>query len=666
MNVNLIINIFNQLKENIQNHFNNEEIIYNDYFNFEELLSNREYNINILEKLYFYLINKCNLLKKLSKNNDLIIFLCCIFKFIHIKNNNFIYHLGEKNNNIYFILKGKCKIFLSKEKEVYMTEEEYILFLLNLYYYDEKELFKRTIINNNNLYGVNSYYYFERLLLNYSEKYKDIKLYSENIINGNIIEGNEEKLIQEKYLISILIKTIKKLGKKGHLLKSYLLNKNYEEYIKRTHPIFIIKDTEEENEYMTKNIKKKCLISYYINGPILSKGDYFNEQFTINHSENVAVVSLEDVYFGIITNDSFKFDIINDNFYSIKKINIESILSHPIFKGVSKEIFENYFFKRFKFNVGLKGDFLFKTGDIPNNIYFLKKGIVEIIYKDKIISIYDNSDIIGAENCYNDDNKYFLSAKIKSDKIEYFSLTNNQMKKILNENKIIRINYKNYISITKNLINENINKLVNKYISNSKIKIDSIFPKISRDLLIKFSIKNILKGKKSYSGPKNLKTILNLKDKESILIKKEKKEVIDKDYDLENIENFNIYNLKSKSYKLIPIKLNKKQLIIDKKDEINNKTKNYSLNKDNSISLSKDNNISLTKEIKILFQNRLPHFTKLSFRKKKLNKINLSNRSYKNISEKIPNRKLKIIKLNEMTYNNYSKTKLKIEKSFNV
>ena len=667
MNVNLIMNNFNQLKENIQKDFNDEKIISNNYFNFEELITYREYNINILEKLYFYLINKCSQLKKLSNNNNLIIFLCCIFKYIHIKKNNFIYHLGEKNNNIYFILNGKCKILLSKEKEVYMSEEEYILFLLKLYYYDEKELFKRTIINNSNLYGVNSYYYFDRLLLNYSEKYKDIKLYSENIINDNIIEGNEQKLIQEKYLISILIKTIKKIEKKGHLLKSNLLNTNYEEYIKRTHPIFIIKETEEENELMTKNVREKCLISYYINGPTLSKGDYFNEQFTINNSENVAIVSLEDVYLGIITNDCFNFEIINENFYSNKKINIESILSHPIFKGVSKEIFDNYFSKRFKFNVGIKGDFLFKTGDIPTNIYFLKKGIVEMIYKNKIISIYDNSDIIGAENCYNNDNKYFLSAKIKSDKIEYFSLTNTQMKKIINENKTIRTNYKQYISITKNLIAENINKIVNKYKIKSKIKIDTIFPKISRDLLTKFSIKNILKGKKNYSGPKKLKTLINIKDNENILLKKEKerkgKETIDKDCDFENLESYDIYNLKSKSYKLIPIKLNKKKLIIEKKDEINNNTKNNSQNKENSISLSKDN-ISLTKEIKILFQNRLPHFTKLSFRKKKLNKINLSNRSNKNVSEKIPNKKLKIIKLNEMTISNYSKTKLKIEKSF--
>ncbi len=665
MNVNLIMNNFNQLKENIQKVFNYDEKI-NDYFNFEELITYRDFNINILEKLYFYLINKCNLLIKLSNNKNLIIFLCCIFKYIHIKNNNFIFHLGEKNNNIYFILKGKCKILLSKEKEVYMSEEEYILFLLKLYYYDEKELFKRTIINNNNLYGVNSYYYFDRILLNYFEKYKDIKLYSENIINDNIIERNEHMLIQEKYLISILIKIIKKLGKKGHLPKSYLLNTNYEEYIKRTHPIFIIKETEEENELMTKNVRKKCLISYYINGPTLSKGDYFNEQFTLNNSENIAIVSLEDVYLGIITNDCFNFEIINENFYSSKKINTESILNHPIFKGVSKEIFDNYFSKRFKFNVGVKGDFLFKTGDIPNNIYFLKKGIVEIIYKDKTISIYDNSDIIGAENCYNNENKYFLSAKIKSDKIEYFSLTNNQMKKIINENKTISKNYKQYILITKNLITENINKIIKNDKTKKKMKIDTIFPKIPRDLLTKFSINNILNRKKNYSGPKKLKTLLNIKDKENILLKKEKerKETIDKDIDLENLENFDIYNLKSKSYKLIPIKLNKKKLIIEKKDDMNNKTKNYSQNKENSISLSKDNNISLTKEIKILFQNRLPHFSKLSFRRKKLNKINLSNRSNKNVSEKIPHKKLKIIKLNEMTITNYSKTKKKVEKSF--
>ena len=117
MNVNLIMNNFNQLKENIQKVFNYDEKI-NDYFNFEELITYRDFNINILEKLYFYLINKCNLLIKLSNNKNLIIFLCCIFKYIHIKNNNFIFHLGEKNNNIYFILKGKCKILLSKEKEM--------------------------------------------------------------------------------------------------------------------------------------------------------------------------------------------------------------------------------------------------------------------------------------------------------------------------------------------------------------------------------------------------------------------------------------------------------------------------------------------------------------------------------------------------------------------
>ena len=677
--VNSLINKIKKLEEKIQQNFDDNDIINTHIIPFEELILNKELTIETLEKLYYYLVNKCNFLKKFQNNNKLLIFLCCIFKFVQIKNNNFVYHLGSQNSNIYFLLNGKCKILLSKEKEVDMTEEEYLLFISKLYYYGEKELFKRTIINSKFIYGVSSYYNFDKFILDYIEKNKDIYIYPDNIININIIEDNEKKYIPDKYLMSLLIKINKKISKKSHYLKPSIINNNYNEYINRIYPIFLLKESKEENDFLTKHMRRKCLISYYIIGDNISKGEYFNEQFTKNNSENIAVLSIDDnSYFGVLSNDYFKYKIINDNFFSSRKINTDIIYNHPLFKGIDKDIFINNYSKRFKFNVEYKGHFLFKNGDVPLNIFFLKKGIVEIIYKDKILSLYDSSDLIGAENFYNVvDNEYIFSARVKSEVIEYFTLSNYEMKKMLNENKVIKSNYDNYIFVTRKLIVNKIKNLIIQAKEEDRLlkNYDNQYPKQNREFLIKFPIIN--KEKKSYSGPKNLKTLIQLKNKSKIIaipnLRIEK--IKNKDEFINNLESFDDINPKNNLYKLyisksLSNKKYKKKIKNITEENYYKQEKNNNLiikkKKSNSINKQNNNNISLNKEIKMIFNDRLPNFKKIpiALRNNKLNKILLSNRSNKSIFTHSTKRNIQIIKLNEMTKSNYEITKTKIEKSY--
>ena len=251
------------------------------------------------------------------------------------------------------------------------------------------------------------------------------------------------------------------------------------------------------------------------------------------------------------------------------------------------------------------------------------------------------------------------------------------MKKMLNENKVIKSNYDNYIFVTRKLIVTKIKNLIIQAKEEDRLlkNYDNQYPKQNREFLIKFPI--IDKEKKSYSGPKNLKTLIQLKNKSKIIaipnLRIEK--IKNKDDFINNLESFDDINPKNNLYKLyISKRLSnrkyKKKIKNKKEENYYKQEKNNSLiikkKKSNSINKQNNNNISLNKEIKMIFNDRLPNFKKIpiALRNNKLNKILLSNRSNKSIFTHSTKRNIQIIKLNEMTKSNYEITKSKIEKSY--
>ena len=58
-----------------------------------------------------------------------------VIKYGTVPKNNYIFKIGEKCNTFYLILKGKVTIMIVEYKKIYLNIEDYLIFLLKLYYY---------------------------------------------------------------------------------------------------------------------------------------------------------------------------------------------------------------------------------------------------------------------------------------------------------------------------------------------------------------------------------------------------------------------------------------------------------------------------------------------------------------------------------------------------
>ena len=80
-----------------------------------------------------------------------------ISRFLEIKKvskNELIFQQGEIADNFYIILKGNLKVLKLRPYEYYMTNEEYISFLLDLRMYNQKEIIRQSKHYNNLIYPI--------------------------------------------------------------------------------------------------------------------------------------------------------------------------------------------------------------------------------------------------------------------------------------------------------------------------------------------------------------------------------------------------------------------------------------------------------------------------------------------------------------------------------
>ena len=133
----------------------------------EEDINNIQTYLNTL--LYF---RRLKLFDPVNVDNTVIKISKCI-KYVSIPKNNYVLKLGEKGNAFYLILKGKVSIMVVEYKKVYLTIEDYLIFLLKLYYFKEKELLKETIFLNKHRYMIEGH--FEDFIKNIYIKQKLIE-----------------------------------------------------------------------------------------------------------------------------------------------------------------------------------------------------------------------------------------------------------------------------------------------------------------------------------------------------------------------------------------------------------------------------------------------------------------------------------------------------------
>ena len=327
-----------------------------------------------------------------------------VIRYVSIPKNNYVLKLGEKGNAFYLILKGKVSIMVAEYKKVYLTIEDYLIFLLKLFYFKEKEFLKETIILNKHRYliegnfenFIKDLYVKQKILekemkkdiLNEKSKNKEKKyvLFSENLI----------KMIEKIFPDLLKLPEIKALNNNKENIPStkvntfldYIFNNNFKE--NEVTPDKIISLINIDNySAIEKNNYKPFSIPFYFQINVLEKGKYFGHTaLETNSKEEITIITLQDSSFGIIEK--------NDYFRLLSKINKEldsnfytTLYCLPFFKDIPKTVFQRFYYSYFEYHLYKRNNYLYEMKKNTNVLYLINNGRFSIHIYGNIIDLYN-------------------------------------------------------------------------------------------------------------------------------------------------------------------------------------------------------------------------------------------------------------------------------------
>ena len=325
-------------------------------------------------------INVDNTVEKISK----------VIKYISIPKNNYVLKLGEKGNAFYLILKGKVAIMVAEYKKVYLKIEDYLIFLLKLFYFKEKELLKETIFLNKHRYMIEGD--FEDFIKNIYIKQKIFEKEFNKEKNKDNNTRKEKKNLFGENLIKMIEKIYPDLSEnkhqKGNTYVDYIFNNNFRE--NEVTPDKLISLINIDHYSVNEKYSYKSFsIPFYFQINTLERGKYFGHTaLETNSKGSITIITLQDSSFGIIEkNDYFRLlsrinKELDMNFYS-------SLYNLPFFKKISKSAFQRFYSSFFDYHLYKRNKFLYKMNKKSNILYLIKNGRFSIYIRGNIIDIYD-------------------------------------------------------------------------------------------------------------------------------------------------------------------------------------------------------------------------------------------------------------------------------------
>ena len=356
-----------------------------------------------------------------------------VIKYVSIPKNNYVLKLGEKGNAFYLILKGKVSIMVAEYKKVYLSVDDYLIFLLKLYYFKENELLKETISLNKHKYAIeDDFEYFikniyikQRLLEN--EIRNEVKAAKDNLkgakkLNTDMYSENLIRMI-EKIFPDVIdlpeIKMIKGKINKTNTYLNYIFNNNFKENEVTPDKIISLVNIDNYNVY-EKGSNKAFSIPFYFQINTLERGKYFGHTALETNSKGlITIITLEDSSFGIIEK--------NDYFRLLSKINREldqnfylTLYSLPFFKDIAKTVFQRFYSSFFEYHLYKRNHLLYENKKKTNLLYLINNGRFSIYFNGNMISLLNILIYLQTEknnrlnkNKYNiDDEEYQSKIKI--------------------------------------------------------------------------------------------------------------------------------------------------------------------------------------------------------------------------------------------------------------
>ena len=271
-----------------------------------------------------------------------------------IPKDRFVVKFGEKGNVFYIILNGGVSIIIVKNKNGYLTEEEYINHLLQLRKNKESELLKITIALNHNVFHIDES--FDSWIKNQSTR---------------------KHSPYSKELISQMKTTLQYME---YNIDCFQDGVNNEKYLRFINPPDLYESS--------KNNRKNVIIPYY---------EFINEFYTgqtfgyfalenADQKRKATLITLENCDFGIISKEVYN-KLLKSVHETIRKKFYKTVYSLPLFQGIARITFENYYYNFFEYKVMAKGVYLLEEEKISNYIYVVSSGEYEISIKGNVIDI---------------------------------------------------------------------------------------------------------------------------------------------------------------------------------------------------------------------------------------------------------------------------------------
>ena len=271
-----------------------------------------------------------------------------------IPKDRFVVKYGEKGNVFYIILNGSVSIIIVKNRKGFLDEEEYIDHLLQLRKNKENDLLRMTIGLNNMVFHIDDSF--------------------DNWIKTQVHKKDSHF---SKDLLSQMKTTLEYIKYNIDCFQDGVTN---EKYLRFVNPPYLHETGEKNRKAVT--IPMYELINVFHTGQSFG---YFALE-NANQKRQATLITMEDCDFGIISRDVYNRllksvnEIIRKKFY-------QTVYYLPLFQGVARATFENYYYNFFEYKVIAKGIFLLKENEISNYIYVVNSGEYEISMKGNVMDI---------------------------------------------------------------------------------------------------------------------------------------------------------------------------------------------------------------------------------------------------------------------------------------
>ena len=351
--------------------------------------------------------------------------------FIEYKKNRCIFKLGDYDDNFYFIISGKVKIYKIKTINVKMSFKEYLSYCLLLNKNKEDFLLNQILSHYEKIIPIKiveeikktfnivfKIKLFEKIREEIITNNKELKLYFDN--NGMKYDDIDIDKIELEQLLPKINRASNfpnvnqfnqnNVDWKNYILKKCTLSNEEKSYFEKFDNIF------KSNE----KLDIECYI--YEFGGYLQNGNYFGDMpiekdgIFKKKKREYSIFAEEDTIFGILKNEEFIYIIApkikNERMQILKFIN-----SNYFFKPINGYLFtKNYFhyFIRREFN---RETVLFDINTFPQSLFLLQEGNISLTIQCSLIQLNGVLQKLYLIFINNKNYSEFLNKKLVSKKI---------------------------------------------------------------------------------------------------------------------------------------------------------------------------------------------------------------------------------------------------------